>query len=103
MADVERRWFRRVMAQADAPPLYWSEDVPDADWLGAVADPAVVDDAWRSWRDEVAFAENACPARGGRGYAARMLPFSPHMPVPGGPVSRAGERSGWAVYYLLWW
>jgi uncharacterized damage-inducible protein DinB len=57
MADVERNWFRRVMAQADAPPLYWSEDVPDADWLGAVADPAVVDDAWRSWRKEVAFAE----------------------------------------------
>jgi len=57
MADVERHWFRRVMAQSDAPPLYWSEDVPDADWLGAAADPAVVDDAWRAWRDEVAFAE----------------------------------------------
>ncbi|HEY6294739.1 MAG TPA: DinB family protein [Streptosporangiaceae bacterium] len=57
MADVERNWFRQVMAQADAPPLYWSEDVPDADWLGAVADPAVVDEAWRAWREEVAFAE----------------------------------------------
>ncbi len=57
MADVERNWFRRVMAQADAPPLYWSEDVLDADWLGAVADPAVVDDAWRAWREEVAFAD----------------------------------------------
>jgi uncharacterized damage-inducible protein DinB len=57
MADVERNWFRRVMAQADAPPLYWSEDVPDADWLGAVADPAVVDDAWQAWREEVALAE----------------------------------------------
>jgi uncharacterized damage-inducible protein DinB len=34
MADVERHWFRWVMAQADAPPLYWSEDRPDADWLG---------------------------------------------------------------------
>ena len=32
MADVERNWFRRVMAQADAPPLYWSEDLADADW-----------------------------------------------------------------------
>ena len=57
MADVEREWFRRVMAQSDAPPVYWSEDVPDADWLGAVADPAVVDDAWRAWHEEVAFAE----------------------------------------------
>jgi uncharacterized damage-inducible protein DinB len=57
MADVERNWFRRVMAHADAPPLYWSDDVPEGDWLGAVADPAVVDDAWRAWREEVAFAE----------------------------------------------
>jgi hypothetical protein len=57
ITDVERHWFRRVMARSDAPPLYWSEDVPDADWLGAVADPALVDDAWRAWRDEVAFAE----------------------------------------------
>jgi uncharacterized damage-inducible protein DinB len=57
MADVERNWFRRVMARTDAPPLYWSEGTPDAEWLGAVGDPAVVDDAWRSWRDEVGFAE----------------------------------------------
>jgi uncharacterized damage-inducible protein DinB len=57
MADVERYWFRRVMAHSDAPPTYWSEDTPDADWLGAVADPAVADEAWRTWRTEVAFAE----------------------------------------------
>jgi uncharacterized damage-inducible protein DinB len=57
MADVERHWFRRVMAQADAPPLYWSDDAQDADWLGAVADLAIVDDAWRAWRGEVGFAE----------------------------------------------
>jgi Protein of unknown function (DUF664) len=57
MADVERYWFRLVMAQSKVAPLYWSEDVPDAEWLGAVADPAVVDEAWRAWRGEVAFAE----------------------------------------------
>jgi hypothetical protein len=57
MADVERYWFRRVMAHCDAPPTYWSEDTPDADWLGAVADPAVADEAWRTWRTEVALAE----------------------------------------------
>jgi uncharacterized damage-inducible protein DinB len=57
MADVERHWFRRVMAQSDAPYLYWSQDVPDADWAGAAADPALVDDAWRAWRAEVAFAD----------------------------------------------
>src|SRR6185437_4769601 len=57
MADVERNWFRRVMAGQDAPPLYWSDEAADADWAGAVADPAVVAEAWQSWRDEVGFAE----------------------------------------------
>jgi len=57
MAEVERNWFRRVMTQSGAPPVYKSDEVPDADWLGAVADPAVVDDAWRAWREEVAYAE----------------------------------------------
>jgi uncharacterized damage-inducible protein DinB len=57
MADVERNWFRRVMAQADVPPRYWSDEVPDADWAGATADAAVVAEAWQAWRDEVAFAE----------------------------------------------
>jgi uncharacterized damage-inducible protein DinB len=57
MADVERHWFRQVMAQGDAPPRYWSDEVADADWAGAVPDPAVVGEAWRAWREEVAFAE----------------------------------------------
>jgi uncharacterized damage-inducible protein DinB len=57
MAEVERAWFRRVLNAEDAPPLYWTEDDRDGDWDGAVADPALVDDAWRSWRDEVANAE----------------------------------------------
>jgi uncharacterized damage-inducible protein DinB len=57
MADVERNWFRRVMAGQDAAPLYWSDEVADADWAGAVADPAVVAEAWQSWRDETDFAE----------------------------------------------
>jgi uncharacterized damage-inducible protein DinB len=57
MADVERTWFRRVMAGEAAPPYYWSDEVADADWAGAVADPAVVAEAWQKWRDEIAFAD----------------------------------------------
>ena len=57
MADVERNWFRREMNSLDAPPLYWSKERPDGDFDGAVPDPEVVDEAWRSWRAEVAFAE----------------------------------------------
>ena len=57
MAEVERSWFRRGMAAQDAPKLYCSDEDRDADFNGAVADPAVVADAWRAWRAEVAFAE----------------------------------------------
>lgn len=57
MAEVERNWFRRHMAGEDAPPHYYSEVDPDGDFNGAVADPAVVADAWRTWRAEVDFAE----------------------------------------------
>ena len=82
MADVERNWFRRVMAQADAPPLYWSQDVPDADWLGAVADPAVVQEAWRAWRDEVAFAEK---------FVADSPDLGSREPCATAPVSRCAR------------
>jgi uncharacterized damage-inducible protein DinB len=58
MAAVEHSWFRRVMGhQLELPRLYRSEDDPDLDFNGAVADPDVVADAWASWRREVAYAE----------------------------------------------
>ena len=57
MAEVERHWFRREMAGQDARSRYCSDQDRDGDWNGAVADPAVVDDAWRAWRAEVGFAE----------------------------------------------
>ncbi len=57
MADVERNWFRRVMAQAGAPPLNWSMNYRKVAGSRGCR-PAVVDDAWRAWRDAVAFAEN---------------------------------------------
>jgi hypothetical protein len=45
------RWSGR------APKRYQSEADPDGDFDGAVADPAVVDEAWAAWREEIAFAE----------------------------------------------
>jgi uncharacterized damage-inducible protein DinB len=57
MADVERVWFRRRLAGNDVPPIYWADDAADVDWEGAVADDAVVADAWRAWREECAFAD----------------------------------------------
>ncbi|MFF5844648.1 DinB family protein [Streptomyces massasporeus] len=49
----EERHVRRVMAGEDAPKLYRTAEDRDGDFNGAVADPAVVDAAWRQWRTEV--------------------------------------------------
>jgi uncharacterized damage-inducible protein DinB len=57
MAEVERNWFRRVLAGQDAPPIYYADTEPDGDWDGAVADSEVVSDAWGRWREEIEFAE----------------------------------------------
>ena len=45
MAEVERGWFRRRFAQQDVPRRYQTAAEPDGDFDGAVADPAVVDEA----------------------------------------------------------
>jgi uncharacterized damage-inducible protein DinB len=57
MADVERGWFRRVMAGGDDPRLFSSPTDRDGDFDGAVADPAVVAQAFDAWREECAFAD----------------------------------------------
>lgn len=57
LAGVEQTWFRRVMAGQDEPRHYRTDDDPEGDFNGAVADPAVVAQAWDTWRSEVAFAE----------------------------------------------
>lgn len=54
MSNVERYWFREVMAGTDNVRRYGTGD---ADFDGAVADPAVVEEAWRAWREDVAFAD----------------------------------------------
>jgi hypothetical protein len=49
MAEVERNWFRRVLAGEDAPPLYYDDDHPDGDFeLVADADWATDLAAWRA-------------------------------------------------------
>ena len=48
----EERHIRRVMGGEDAPKLYCTAEDRNGDWSGAVADPAVVEDAWVRWRTE---------------------------------------------------
>ena len=61
LAEVERGWFRRVMAGQDAPPHFSSDADRDGDFDGALPDPAVVVEAWDVWRVECALPE---PDRG---------------------------------------
>lgn len=57
MAEVERTWFRNVMAGGSTARYYGTDDDPDADIHGAAADPQQVDEAWRTYWQEVEFAE----------------------------------------------
>ena len=51
-AEVERHWTRATMLGEDAPQLYCSRADPDADFNGAVGDPALVEQAFAAWRAE---------------------------------------------------
>ncbi|MFC7622540.1 DinB family protein [Microlunatus sp. GCM10028923] len=57
LGQVERSWFRNVMAGEDAPNLYPNAAGEDDDIDGATADPAAVEEAWQNWRAEVQNAE----------------------------------------------
>lgn len=50
LAQVEHHWFSRVMQQSGEPPLFVVDGVWDSQFDGAVADPAVVDEAFTTWR-----------------------------------------------------
>jgi len=57
LAKVEHYWFRIRLAGQDIPRLFSHPTERDIEFTGAIADPAVVAEAWDAWRAEVAFAE----------------------------------------------
>ena len=58
LARVEHNWFTRVLGdQGHLDRIYWSADDDDLDFNGAVGTPQCVEDAWASWRREVAVAD----------------------------------------------
>ena len=62
MAEVERNWFRRVMAAEHAPPLYYSDADPDGDFdLLDGSDPA---EAFKAWQAECQHAREVTAAAG---------------------------------------
>ena len=56
LADVERYWFRNVMANEGAPKLYGDGSVPHVAWDEATGDPKSIAQAWSDWEGEVTFA-----------------------------------------------
>jgi uncharacterized damage-inducible protein DinB len=58
LAQVEHTWFQRCLqGGADLPKLYAVDDVADADFDGAVPDPAVVEDAFTTWKQQITDAD----------------------------------------------
>jgi uncharacterized damage-inducible protein DinB len=58
MARVEHNWFQRSLrGRLDLDRLFWSPQDKDLDFNGAVADPAVVEEAFRVWRAQIADAD----------------------------------------------
>jgi uncharacterized damage-inducible protein DinB len=88
LADVERRWFRLVMAGQDAPPRFSSQANPDGDFDGAVSDPAATAAAWEAWRTEVAFAE-------------RFVDDAPDLDIVGNDSWRATVSLRWVLIHMV--
>ena len=82
LAEGERDTFRVMMAGQDARPLFRSAIDRDADFDGAVPDPAVVAAAWDAWRAEVDF-------------ATRFVAEAPSLDVTGNdPLNQHGSGGG---------
>ncbi|MEU8125536.1 DinB family protein [Spirillospora sp. NPDC049024] len=88
LADVERRWFRAVLAGQDAPARFSSPENPDGDFDGAAPDPEVIAGAWQAWREEVAFAD---------AYVAQ----APHLDVEGHDAWRGPVSLRWVLIHMI--
>jgi len=58
MARVEHNWFQRSLrGHREEPRLFWSPDNDDLDFDGAVAEPAVVEEAFAVWKAQIVAAD----------------------------------------------
>ena len=62
LAAVEHSWFQRPLQGKDEPRLFGKDEDRDADFNGAVADPAVVEEALATWRAQVRAARSTTTA-----------------------------------------
>ena len=64
MAEVERNWFRRVLAGEQAMPIYNPQADPDGPDGGfELTEDATLRDALSTWRAEIACARKHCAGR----------------------------------------
>ncbi|MCX3061529.1 DinB family protein [Streptomyces beihaiensis] len=64
MAEVERYWFRRVLAGEQAPPIHDPQADPHGPSGGFdLAEGATLGDALSTWREEIARAREHCADR----------------------------------------
>lgn len=88
VADVERHWFRRVMSAHDAPPYFYSTVDPDGEFDNATADLEQVEEAWRRWREEVAYAE-------------AFVNDAPNLDVTGNEQRRGPISLRWVLVHMI--
>lgn len=88
LADVERRWFRRVLAGQAADPLFSSPDDPDGAFACPTADPETLAAAWSAWRAETAFAD-------------RFAADAPHLDIQGHDTWRGTVSLRWVLVHLI--
>jgi uncharacterized damage-inducible protein DinB len=88
MAEVERAWFRRVLAGQDAPPHYYTDSEPDLDFDFGEGDAELVDEAWAAWRAEVAFAD-------------AFVAEAPDLNVTGEESFRGAMSLRWVLVHMI--
>jgi uncharacterized damage-inducible protein DinB len=86
MADVERGWFRHILAGEDAPARFSSREDRDGDFDNV--DTADVAEAFDAWREEIEFARAAAAA-------------TPSLDDVGKHTERGGPRKG-MPFSLRW-
>ncbi len=88
LADMERQWFRRVLAGQDVTPRFSSEADPDGDFDGAVCGPRAAAEAWAAWREEVEFAD-------------RFAAGAPGLDVEGESPWRGKVSLRWVLIHMI--
>ncbi|MEU9091065.1 DinB family protein [Streptomyces sp. NPDC048428] len=88
LAEVERRWFRQVLAGQDVPPLFCSEGNADGDFDTVAAGPEPVAASWAAWRAEVAFAD-------------RLVGEAPHLDIHGHDSWRGTVSLRWVLIHMI--